>query len=64
MQYFQDSKVTGLMYFVCGVAAILSMVMLIPLRETQGADLHDKIVQEISTDSELDTKTEEHSVIV
>ncbi|XP_060567569.1 organic cation transporter protein-like [Ruditapes philippinarum] len=40
---FLDTKVSGIMYWICSAAALISIVCILPMRETNGIDLEDKI---------------------
>ncbi|XP_053381478.1 organic cation/carnitine transporter 2-like [Mercenaria mercenaria] len=40
---FLDTKVAGMMYWICGVTAVISIFVLLPIPETRGVDLTDKL---------------------
>ncbi|XP_053392451.1 solute carrier family 22 member 21-like isoform X2 [Mercenaria mercenaria] len=40
---FLDTKVAGMMYWICGVTAVVSIFVLLPIPETRGVDLTDKL---------------------
>ncbi|XP_060589533.1 solute carrier family 22 member 15-like [Ruditapes philippinarum] len=40
---FLDTRVPGMMYWICGVSAVVSIFLLWPIPETMGADLTDKL---------------------
>ncbi|XP_053392444.1 organic cation transporter protein-like [Mercenaria mercenaria] len=49
---FLDTKVAGIMYWICGAAALISIICILPIRETNGVDLTDKIHHIQSFDEE------------
>ena len=53
--YFQGTMVPGLLYFICAVAGVLTMVMLIFVPETNNKDLQDLLVDAPSVDSDTET---------
>ncbi|XP_053392449.1 organic cation transporter protein-like [Mercenaria mercenaria] len=55
---FLDTKVAGMMYWICAVAVIVSIFLIVPIPETFGRDLSDKIIAQ----QNKTTSNEEHSV--
>ncbi|KAL4239283.1 hypothetical protein ACF0H5_000100 [Mactra antiquata] len=58
---FLDTKFAGTMYWICGIAAVLSIVVILPIPETSKANLPDKInepLNNISDESEELTSQE------
>lgn len=42
---FMETKVSGIMYWICAVTTIMSVFLIIPIPETCGKDLNDKIIE-------------------
>ena len=46
MLYLKESKIAGIMYWICAVGVVVSILLILPIPETFGRDLSDKINQE------------------
>ena len=42
--HFQDTRISGIMYFIIGILEVLCVISSFMLPETKNADLDDKII--------------------